>query len=111
MLKTKYKIVTIIGTRPQFVKAAIVSKALKEDRFEQNISEVLIHTGQHYDSNLSDIFFKELGLKTPDFMLNVGSGKPADQIGSILSKLEPIIEDIQPDAVLLYGDTNSTLAG
>ena len=111
MQKTNYKIVTIVGARPQFVKAAIVSKALKESEFEQNISEVLIHTGQHYDKNLSDIFFKELGLKTPDFTLNVGSGKPADQIGSILSKLEPIIEDIKPDAVLLYGDTNSTLAG
>jgi UDP-N-acetylglucosamine 2-epimerase (non-hydrolysing)/UDP-GlcNAc3NAcA epimerase len=100
------KVVTVIGNRPQFVKAAAVSRALRE-RHE----EVLVHTGQHYDDELSAIFFTELGVPRPDHELGLGTGTNTDQTGRMLGALGPLLADEQPDAVLVYGDTNSTLAG
>lgn len=105
-----YKVLTVIGARPQFVKAAIVSKALSANEFQGRIEEIIVHTGQHYDENLSDIFFKELSLRRPDFQLSSGSTLPGEQLGAMVSRLEPLMIDLRPDAVLVYGDTNSTFA-
>lgn len=99
------KIVTVIGARPQFIKAAIVSKELRKRH-----QEILIHTGQHYDTNMSDVFFKELGLAEPDYNLGVGSKSHAVMTAEMMIKMEEILLKEKPDAVLLYGDTNSTLA-
>jgi UDP-N-acetylglucosamine 2-epimerase len=100
------KIVSVVGARPQFVKAAVLSRALRE-RFD----EVLVHTGQHYDDLLSDVFFRELGLPAPDVNLGVGSASHAVQTARMLEGLEAVFEREQPGLVLVYGDTNSTLAG
>jgi len=100
------KVLTVIGNRPQFVKASAVSGPLRRGN-----SEVLVHTGQHYDDELSGIFFRELGLPAPDRELGIGGGSNSSQTGRMLSALEPVIERVAPDAVLVYGDTNSTLAG
>lgn len=100
------KIVTIIGARPQFIKAAPVSKELRKVS-----DEVLIHTGQHYDFNMSEIFFRELHLPPPDYNLGIGSGTHGWQTGQMISKIEPILLSHNPNYVLVYGDTNSTLAG
>jgi UDP-N-acetylglucosamine 2-epimerase len=96
----------VVGNRPQFVKAAAVSRHLRE-----SADEVLVHTGQHYDRELSEIFFEELGLPPPDHQLGVGSGSHAEQTGAIMVRLESLVREIDPDAVLVYGDTNSTLGG
>lgn len=99
---------TVVGARPQFIKVAPVSKALQE---KGSVREVLIHTGQHYDAAMSDVFFEELGIQAPDVNLGVhGSGHGA-MTGSMMVELEPILMDLKPDALLVYGDTNSTLAG
>ena len=95
----------MVGNRPQFIKAAAVSPTLHEAG-----EEVLVHTGQHYDPELSDVFFEELGLPTPDHHLGVGGGSPTSQTARMLSALEELIA-LRPDAVMVYGDTNSTLAG
>ncbi len=100
------KILTIIGARPQFIKAAAVSHVLR-----QKNTEVMIHTGQHYDYLMSDVFFNELEIPKPDHNLQVGSAKHSGQTGEMLIRLEPIFEQEMPDFVLVYGDTNSTLAG
>ena len=100
------RILTIIGNRPQFVKAAAVSRLLRE-RYE----ELIVHTGQHYDDELSQVFFDELGVPAPDRELGVGSGTNTAQTARILSALEPVIEEVSPDLAMVYGDTNSTLAG
>jgi UDP-GlcNAc3NAcA epimerase len=101
------KVLTVIGARPQFIKAGPVSAALKK----LGIHEVIVHTGQHYDHRMSEIFFDELRLKPPDINLNVGSGSHGVQTGAMLSALDPIMSSEKPDWVLIYGDTNSTLAG
>jgi UDP-GlcNAc3NAcA epimerase len=102
------KIVSIIGARPQFIKAAVVSKAFEE---LGGITEVLVHTGQHYDENMSKIFFDELEIKKPDYNLEVGSGSHAVQTGMMMIKIEEVLIKEKPDWVLVYGDTNSTIAG
>lgn len=101
------KIVTVVGARPQFVKAGPVSRALQE----HGITEWMIHTGQHYDHSLSQVFFDELGMTPPRVNLGVGSGSHAEQTASILVGMERAIIELDPDWVLVYGDTNSTLAG
>src|SRR4051812_40788517 len=100
------RIVTIIGNRPQFVKAAAVSRRLRE-RHE----ELIVHTGQHYDDELSRIFFEELGVPRPDRQLGTGSGTNSAQTARMLSELESVLADVDPDLTVVYGDTNSTLAG
>lgn len=102
------RIATIVGARPQFIKAAVVSRALKN----AGVDEVLIHTGQHYDEEMSAVFFDELELPRPAVNLNVGSGSHAAQTGEMLVRLESfLLETASPDFVLVYGDTNSTIAG
>ena len=100
------RIVTIIGNRPQFVKAAAVSRLLRASHDEQ-----IVHTGQHYDDELSKVFFDELGVPAPDRELGAGSGSNTAQTARILGALEPVLRELAPDLVLVYGDTNSTLAG
>ena len=100
------KIVSVIGARPQFIKAAVLSRALRE-RHE----EYLVHTGQHYDDNMSSVFFEELGIPEPECNLGIGSGSHAVQTGAMLKALEMVLQRERPDVALVYGDTNSTLAG
>ncbi len=102
------KICTIVGARPQFIKAAVVSRVIAH---QDNIQEIIIHTGQHYDKNMSDQFFDELDIPQPTYNLNVGSSTHAKQTGQMLSKIEDILVKEKPDWVLVYGDTNSTLSG
>lgn len=103
----KKRIVTIVGARPQFIKSGPVSKALADE----NLDEITIHTGQHYDDAMSDVFFRDMGLKAPDHMLSVGSGNHGAQTGRMLAGIEALLLEERPDWVLVYGDTNSTLAG
>jgi UDP-N-acetylglucosamine 2-epimerase len=100
------KILTVVGARPQFIKAAPFSRAVRE-RHE----EILVHTGQHYDDNMSAVFFDELGLPPPDEHLGAGSASHAVQTAQILERLEPVVQKHAPDRVVIFGDTNSTLAG
>ena len=102
------KIVTIVGARPQFIKVAPVSAAL---RARGDAREVLLHTGQHYDGNMSDVFFRELDLRPPDYNLEIGSGSHGAQTGRMLESIEKVLLTEQPDWALIYGDTNSTAAG
>ncbi len=102
------RIVSIVGARPQFIKAAPVSRALRHASCH---TEVLVHTGQHYDENMSAVFFDELNIPPPNYNLGVGSGSHGAQTGEMLAKIEKVLLDEKPDWVLIYGDTNSTLAG
>lgn len=102
------KIVTIVGARPQFIKACMLSKLFQSD---SKIKEILIHTGQHYDANMSDIFFTQLKIPKPDYNLGVGSSSHGEQTAKMLSEIENILLHEKPNIVLVYGDTNSTLAG
>lgn len=101
------RVLSVIGARPQFVKAALLSAEFAR----RGIEEILVHTGQHYDREMSDVFFEELRLPPPNHQLNVGSGSHGAQTGEMLKRLEPVVRDEAPDWVLVYGDTNSTLAG
>ena len=107
------KIVTIVGARPQFIKAAMVSRAILEHNKNNShkIQELLLHTGQHYDKNMSDIFFSGMGIPQPTWQLNCGSGTHGKMTGQMVIEIEQILMDTLPDYVLVYGDTNSTLAG
>ena len=100
------KVLTVVGARPQFIKAGPVSAALRRRH-----REFLLHTGQHYDHGMSQVFFDELGLPAPDRNLGIGSGPHGEQTGRMLAGVERVIEEVEPDWVLVYGDTNSTLAG
>lgn len=100
------KVVTVIGARPQFIKAAAVSSVLRKE-----MDEIIIHTGQHYDTTMSDVFFEELDIPKPNYFLKTGSGNHGEQTGEMLSAIEKVLLIEQPDFVLVYGDTNSTLAG
>ena len=104
------KIITVIGARPQIIKAAAISRAIKNN-FSDKILEVIVHTGQHYDENMSQIFFEELEIPFPNYNLNVGSGSHGEQTAKMLEGLENIYMQENPDAVIVYGDTNSTIAG
>ncbi|MBQ6083518.1 MAG: UDP-N-acetylglucosamine 2-epimerase (non-hydrolyzing) [Bacteroidales bacterium] len=104
------KIVTVIGARPQIIKAAALSRAIKE-HFENEVQEVIVHTGQHYDDNMSQVFFDELGLPQPNYNLNVGSASHGVQTAKMIVGIEEILLKEKPDYLVLYGDTNSTLAG
>lgn len=102
------KIVTILGARPQFVKAAVLSRIIKA---HNQIEEVIVHTGQHFDANMSDVFFEEMHIPTPKYNLNINGLSHGAMTGQMLEKIESVLIKEQPDVVVVYGDTNSTLAG
>ncbi len=104
------KLLTVIGARPQIIKAAALSRAIK-NKFSDKIQEVILHTGQHYDENMSQVFFDELDIPSPNYNLNVGSGSHGKQTAAMIEGIEEILLNEKPDAIVLYGDTNSTLAG
>jgi UDP-GlcNAc3NAcA epimerase len=102
------RLATVVGARPQFVKAAAVSRALAN---QGGVEEILIHTGQHYDANMSDVFFQELRIPPPKYHLGIGGGGHGQQTGRMLEAIERVLLEVKPDWLLIYGDTNSTLAG
>jgi UDP-GlcNAc3NAcA epimerase len=103
------KIITVIGARPQIIKAAAISRAISS-KYSDQLMELIVHTGQHYDENMSEVFFNELGIPRPAFNLNVGSGSHGAMTAKMLEGLESLFQTEKPDAVLVYGDTNSTIA-
>lgn len=103
------QLLTIIGARPQIIKAAAISRAI-HDKFQGQIEEHILHTGQHYDTNMSEVFFRELGIPEPDYNLHVGSGSHGVQTARILEGVEKVLMETHYDGVIVYGDTNSTLA-
>ena len=105
------KIVTVLGARPQFIKAGVVSRAIRQGYDNSQLHEVIVHTGQHYDANLSDVFFEEFKIPTPDYKLKIGGKSHGLMTGTMLSEIEDILFQEKPDGVQVYGDTNSTLAG
>lgn len=102
------RILTIIGARPQFIKASVVSRAIQQT---DGIEEIMLHTGQHFDANMSDVFFNQLNIPKPDIQLDIHGGTHGDMTGRMLSEIEQALLEHKPDRVLVYGDTNSTLAG
>jgi len=102
------KILTVLGARPQFIKASVVSHAIAQSG---SLAEVVVHTGQHFDANMSEVFFSELGMATPAYHLGIHGGMHGAMTGRMLAEVERVLLAEQPDAVLVYGDTNSTLAG
>jgi len=104
------KFITIVGARPQIIKAAALSRAIK-NKFSKEIAEVIVHTGQHYDQNMSEVFFKELDIPKPNYNLEVGSSGHGAQTADMIKGIENILEIEKPEYIILFGDTNSTLAG
>jgi UDP-N-acetylglucosamine 2-epimerase len=104
-------IVTIVGARPQFVKAAVLSRLIRNSTWKNTFHETLIHTGQHYDDNMSEVFFRDMQIPKPDIHLHIGGGTHGAMTGQMLIEIERELIRLQPDLVLVYGDTNSTLAG
>jgi UDP-GlcNAc3NAcA epimerase len=107
----KMRVLSIVGARPQFVKLAVICRAMEKRPDVAQWRHTIVHTGQHYDPSLSGVFFEELAIPRPDYDLEVGSASHGNQTGEMLKRLEPVLEAERPDWVLLYGDTNSTLAG
>lgn len=108
------KIITIVGARPQFIKAASVSRAIEQHNLVGHsplIMEIILHTGQHYDYNMSQLFFEQLAISQPKYYLGIGSGTHGEMTGAMLAKIEEVLVNERPDWVIVYGDTNSTLAG
>jgi UDP-GlcNAc3NAcA epimerase len=105
-----FKLLTIVGARPQFIKAAALSRTIQSS-FADTVQEVILHTGQHYDPAMSDVFFKEMNIPEPAYNLEIGSESHGSQTGKMLHGIEQVIRKEQPDGVVVYGDTNSTLAG
>ncbi len=103
------KVLSIVGARPQFIKAAVVSQKIR--RCEAGFEELLLHTGQHYDFNMSEVFFRELNLPEPNYYLGIGSGRHGEQTARMLAGIEEVLLKEDPDMVIVYGDTNTTLAG
>ncbi len=101
------KIVTVVGARPQFIKLAVVSRVLRQ---QPELQEVLVHTGQHYDHNMSDVFFEEMDIPKPDYNLGISGGSHGEMTGRMLIEIEKVLVKEQPDLLLLFGDTNSTMA-
>lgn len=102
------KIITVVGARPQFIKAAILSRVISK---YDEVQEVLVYTGQYYDDNMNKVFFKEMNIPEPNYNLGIGSGTHGVQTGRMLSAIEGVLVKENPDIVMVYGDTNSTLAG
>jgi UDP-GlcNAc3NAcA epimerase len=102
------KVATIVGARPQFIKAAVVSRAMRK---REGVQEIIIHTGQHYDDNMSGVFFEELEIQRPDVNLGIGGGTHGQNTGRMIEAIEKTLQEIQPDKLLVYGDTDSTVAG
>src|SRR6056297_2457642 len=102
------KLLTILGARPQFIKAGTVSREIQKHK---NIKEIIVHTGQHYDSNMSDIFFEQMKIPRPDYNLGISGSSHGAMTGRMMQKTEELMLEEKPDVVLIYGDTNSTLAG
>lgn len=102
------KIITILGARPQFIKAAMVSREMEK---EKRLREIIVHTGQHYDINMSEVFFTEMGIPAPTYNLGVSGGDHSTMTGRMMIEMQQVVEKEKPDLVMLYGDTNSTLAG
>lgn len=107
---SKLKILTIVGARPQIIKAAAISRAI-DDHFSEQVEEYILHTGQHYDNNMSAVFFEQLGIPKPDFQLDHIATRHALQTGLMMEGIEKVLQENQFDMVIVYGDTNSTLAG
>ena len=108
------KILTVLGARPQFVKAAVVSRSItlhNDNLQEEQIQEIIVHTGQHYDYNMSEVFFREMCVPEPDYYLGIGDCSHGSMTGQMLEQIEAVIFKEKPDIVIVYGDTNSTLAG
>jgi len=104
------KLLTIVGARPQFIKAAALSRVIRTD-FKHELNEIILHTGQHYDASMSDVFFKEMNIPEPGYNLEIGSSTHGSQTGNMIQGIEEVILKEQPHGVIIYGDTNSTLAG
>src|SRR5664280_2233872 len=107
---SQIKLINIVGARPQIIKASAISRAIRK-HFSENISEIIVHTGQHYDKEMSDVFFDELEIHKPHYNLGVGSAHHGRQTSLMITGIEEVLLKEKPDCVLLYGDTNSTLAG
>ncbi|MDX9907136.1 MAG: UDP-N-acetylglucosamine 2-epimerase (non-hydrolyzing) [Bacteroidales bacterium] len=106
----RFRIISIVGARPQFIKVAAICRAVRE-HYPERIDHQIIHTGQHYDENMSKVFFDEMEIPAPDFSLEAGSGSHGCQTAEIIMRTEKVLEQEKPDIVIVYGDTNSTLAG